>query len=101
MDLASRRRWFAYSRARDKMLEFTDTEHSPWYLVHSDDKRAARINLITHMLNTIPHKEIEGPSVYLPGRDLSDEYDDQDSLINRNWILEEHGGKPASIVEDD
>jgi polyphosphate kinase 2 len=90
MDLASRRRWYDYSMARDKMLAATDTEQSPWYLVHSDDKRAARLNLITHMLDTIPHEEIEGPSVYLPGRDLQNQYDDQDSLVDRNWIPENH-----------
>jgi polyphosphate kinase 2 len=49
MDLPSRARWFDYSRARDKMLEATDTEEAPWYLVRSDDKERARLNCISHL----------------------------------------------------
>ena len=47
-DLESRRRWYEYSRARDAMLEATDTEWAPWHLVRSDDKRRARLNCLTH-----------------------------------------------------
>ena len=46
MDLPSRSKWYEYSRARDLMLEATDTEHAPWHIVRSDDKRRARLNLI-------------------------------------------------------
>ena len=60
MDLPSRSKWYAYSRARDQMLEATDTEHAPWYIVRSDDKRRARLNLIAHFLSLIPYEE---PSV--------------------------------------
>jgi polyphosphate kinase len=49
MDLPSRSNWYAYSRARDQMLESTDTEHAPWHIVRSDDKRRARLNLIAHL----------------------------------------------------
>jgi polyphosphate kinase 2 len=54
MDLPSRSKWYAYSRARDQMLEATDTEHAPSYIVRSDDKRRARLNLIAHLLSLIP-----------------------------------------------
>ena len=53
MDLESRRRWYDYSRARDRMLEATDTSYAPWYIVRSDDKRRARLNCITHLLSLI------------------------------------------------
>ena len=50
MDLESYPRWYDYSRARDRMLETTDTKHAPWYIVRSDDKRRARLNCIAHIL---------------------------------------------------
>src|SRR5262252_7015545 len=50
MDLESYRRWYEYSRARDMMLSKTDSKHAPWYIVHSDDKRRARLNCISHIL---------------------------------------------------
>ena len=56
MDLPSRERWYDYSRARDKMLEATDTDFAPWYLLHSDDKRRARLNLISHFLGLFPYE---------------------------------------------
>ena len=57
MDLPSRSKWYAYSRARDQMLEATDTEDAPWHIVRSDDKRRARLNLIAHFLSLIPYEE--------------------------------------------
>ena len=54
MDLPSRERWYDYSRARDLMLQHTDTPDAPWYIVRSDDKRAARLNTIAHILKAIP-----------------------------------------------
>ena len=67
MDLPSRSKWYAYSRARDQMLESTDTEHAPWHIVRSDDKRRARLNLIAHFLSLIPYKELPREKVELPG----------------------------------
>ena len=57
MDLPSRSRWYDYSRARDMMLEATDTKVAPWYIVHSDDKKRARLNCISHLLSMIPYPE--------------------------------------------
>ena len=61
MDLPSRSRWYEYSRARDAMLEATDTEHAPWYIVRSDDKKRARLNCIAHILSQIPYKKVDIP----------------------------------------
>jgi len=59
MDLESYRRWWDYSRAYDEMLRLTDTPHAPWWLVPSDDKKAARINCITHLLAAIPYEKVK------------------------------------------
>src|SRR5262245_20039610 len=54
MDLPSREKWYKYSRARDRMLEHTDTKQCPWYILNSDDKKRARLNCIRHILDQIP-----------------------------------------------
>ena len=66
MDLESRRRWLDYSIAKDTMFAYTDTKLSPWYVVHSDIKRHARINCISHLLSMIPYEKIEHPVIELP-----------------------------------
>jgi polyphosphate kinase 2 len=68
MDLASYSRWYDYSRARDEMFQATDTSWAPWYVVHSDDKKRARLNLITHLLSQIPYKKLKRDKVKLPER---------------------------------
>ena len=68
MDLASYGKWYEYSRARDEMFEATDTAWAPWYVVPSDDKRRARLNLITHLLGQIPYKKVPRETVKLPKR---------------------------------
>jgi polyphosphate kinase len=60
VDLPSRERWYQYSKARDLMLEATDSEHAPWYIVRSDDKKRARLNCISHLLSQIPYKRSHG-----------------------------------------
>ena len=88
MDLPARERWYDYSRARDRMLKSTDTKHAPWYLVRSDDKRAARLNTIAHLLSAIPHKKLPEKKVKLPKRSMKGAYDDQASLRGRQFIPE-------------
>ncbi|MGW8368903.1 MAG: polyphosphate kinase 2 [Gammaproteobacteria bacterium] len=88
MDLEARRRWYAYSRARDKMMAATDMPYAPWYLIRSDDKRRARLNCIHHLLSKIPHEDIPHEKVKLPPRSKKDEYDDQASLEERYFIPE-------------
>jgi polyphosphate kinase 2 len=90
MDLPSRERWFDYSRARDRMLEATDTEHAPWVIVRSDDKRRARLNILAHILDQIPHKKIKREKIELPKRSMKDAYDDQKSLVGRRFVAEKY-----------
>lgn len=66
MDMEARKRWYDYSRARDDMFKFTDTEISPWYIVPADDKKRARLNCISHLLGMIPYKEIPKKKLQLP-----------------------------------
>jgi polyphosphate kinase 2 len=84
MDLLSYSRWYDYSRARDEMFKATDTKFSPWYVVHSDDKRRARLNLITHMLGKIPYKSAPREKVKLPKRQKPKGY--KEPVHNRNVV---------------
>lgn len=68
MDLESIRRWEDYSRAKDEMFSRTDTPDSPWFVVESDSKKAARLNMIHHLLSTIPYSDVPHPPVVLPDR---------------------------------
>jgi polyphosphate kinase 2 len=88
MDVESYSRWYAYSRARDKMLEATDTKDAPWYIVRSDDKRRARLNLIAQLLKLIPYKKVQRDKVKLPKRSTKGEYDDQAPLEGRRFVEE-------------
>ena len=85
-DLCSRSRWFEYSRARDTMLEATDTKFAPWYIVPSDDKRRARLNCIRHLLDLIPYKKVPRKKVKLPKRSKKGAYDDQATLKNKHFV---------------
>jgi polyphosphate kinase 2 len=68
MDLESVHRWEAYSRAKDEMIERTDTPASPWFVVESDVKKHARLNMISHLLSTVPYTEVDPEPVTLPPR---------------------------------
>jgi polyphosphate kinase 2 (PPK2 family) len=85
-DLCSRSRWFEYSRARDIMLEATDTEFAPWYIVPSDDKRRARLNCINHLLGQIRYKQLPREKVKIPDRLMKERYDDQATLEGRRFV---------------
>jgi len=78
MDLKSYSRWYDYSKARDAMFAATDTAWAPWYLARPDDKRRARLNLITHMLSKIPYKKAPQEKVKLPPRQKASGYKDPD-----------------------
>jgi polyphosphate kinase 2 len=90
MDLKSYPRWYSYSRARDMMLEATDTKEAPWYVVRSDDKRRARLNCISHLLGLIPYKSVERGGVKLPKRSNKGAYDDQATLKGRRFVAEKY-----------
>jgi len=68
MDLKSYSRWFDYSRARDDMFAASDSPHAPWYVVPSDDKRRARLNVIHHILKTVPYKDMPREKIKFPKR---------------------------------
>lgn len=68
MDLESYKRWYDYSRARDAMFEATDTGWAPWHVVRSDDKKRARLNVISHLLSLVPYEEVPREKVKLPKR---------------------------------
>lgn len=68
MDLESYGRWYDYSRARDAMFAATDTEIAPWYVVDSNDKRRARLNIISHILTVIPYEQEKRARAVLPKR---------------------------------
>jgi len=74
MDLESITRWEDYSRAKDDMFTMTDIPEAPWYVVESDDKKRARINMIAHLLSTIPYHDVPEPKLKLPRRPASTGY---------------------------
>ena len=90
MDTESFGRWYDYSRARDMMFEATDTEHAPWRLIRSDDKRRARLNAISHILKTIPYKKVARDKVKLPKRTHKGRYNDQASLRRMKFVEERY-----------
>ncbi|MFJ8632051.1 polyphosphate kinase 2 [Streptomyces sp. NPDC093568] len=74
MDLESITRWEDYSRAKDEMLVHTDIAEAPWYVVESDDKRRARLNMIAHLLRSVPYQDTPPPVLELPDRPESTGY---------------------------
>jgi polyphosphate kinase len=68
MDLESRARWVAYSRAKDEMFRYTDIKVAPWHVVEADDKRRARLNCIAHLLSLIDYEDLTPPPLELPPR---------------------------------
>jgi len=78
MDLKSYSRWYDYSRARDDMFAKTDTAWAPWYVVPSDDKKRARINVLSHILAKVPHGKIKSEKVKLPKRQKAHGYREPD-----------------------
>lgn len=90
MDLPSRERWYEYSKARDMMLDATDTEWSPWHIIHSDDKKRARLNCLSHFLSLFPYEPVPREKVKLPERSLQHSYDDETPMQNRHWIPEKY-----------
>lgn len=86
IDLPSRERWYDYSRARDDMFNATDSDLAPWNVVNSDDKRRARLNLINHLLTSLPYEAQEREPPELPARNMEHAYDDRATMVKRRWI---------------
>ena len=68
MDLEARARWVDYAEAKDEMFAHTDIREAPWHVLDADDKKAARLNLISHLLETVPHHDVPHEHVKLPPR---------------------------------
>lgn len=102
IDIASRAHWIDYSRARDEMLENTDTDDAPWYVVGADIKRHARLNCIHHLLQTIPWQEVPDEPVELPNLQMDPDYrlPPTDGL---RWVPEVYGSRAtgSDYVEAD
>jgi polyphosphate kinase 2 len=90
MDLPSRSKWFEYSRARDQMLKATDTKWAPWRILRSDDKKRARLNCISELLELIPHKKLKREKIKLPEPEMDAAYDDKASLRGRRFVREKY-----------
>jgi polyphosphate kinase 2 len=78
MDLKSYSRWYDYSRARDDMFAATDLDYAPWYVARSDDKKRARLNIITHLLEHVPYETLPRKKVVLPARQKAGGYKESD-----------------------
>lgn len=90
MDLESYRRWYAYSKARDLMLQATDSDDARWHVVRTDDKRRGRLNCIAHILSLIPYKVEKARRAKLPERSNKGKYDDQASLADKHFVAEKY-----------
>jgi polyphosphate kinase 2 len=90
MDLESFKRWYDYSRARDDMLAATSSGWAPWFIVHADNKKRARLNCISHFLNQIPYKKLPRDKVKLGKRDMKGKYEDQASIAQYSFIPEKY-----------
>ena len=95
MDLESITRWEDYSRAKDEMLVHTDIPESPWFVVEADDKRRARINMIHHLLSTIPYEQVMRPPLELPHLPKSTGYERPPRDLN-NYVPD----YAATLLED-
>ncbi len=90
MDIESYKRWYQYSRARDEMLDATDTDHAPWHIVRSNDKKRARLNCITHFLSQFPYGKTSREKIDLGKRGTKGKYDDESTLEGRKFIAEKY-----------
>ena len=83
LDLKSYGRWYDYSRARDDMFAATDSEWAPWFVAGSNDKKRARLNIITHLLSQIPYEPLDEQEVKLPKRQEAGDYVDPHLRLHR------------------
>ncbi|BCX46628.1 polyphosphate kinase 2 [Haloferula helveola] len=88
LDVKARTHWYDYSRAYDRMFTATDTSHAPWHLVRSDDKKRARLNCISHLLDQIPYEDVPKEKVELPPLQDSKGFSDELVLKERNFVEE-------------
>jgi polyphosphate kinase 2 (PPK2 family) len=85
MDVASRKHWVDYSRAKDHMFAETDTKISPWHVVNSDDKKKARLNCIAHLLSRVPYNDLNPVEIDLPPRQPDEGYK-RPKMSSQNFV---------------
>jgi len=89
MDVQSRSRWLDYSRAKDEMFAHTDIKQAPWHVVHADDKKRARLNVITHLVSLIPYEDLTPEEIELPPRQPDTGYV-RPPLTDQTFVPEVH-----------
>jgi polyphosphate kinase 2 len=89
MDLESRTRWVDYSKAKDEMFRYTDIKQAPWFVVNSDDKRRARLNVMSHLLSQIPYQDLTPNPIKLPKRQRETGYV-RPPVSDQNFIPEKY-----------
>jgi polyphosphate kinase 2 len=97
MDLEARARWAEFSKAKDDMFEQTDTEVAPWYVVHADVKKHARLNCISHLLEQIDYEDLTPGPIDLPPRQADASYDRPD-IDSQTWVPARYGENPDGVV---
>jgi hypothetical protein len=90
LKVPSRSRWYEYFRARDMMIEATDTDIAPWYIVRSDDKKRARPNFLSHLLGLIDYEDVPREEVKMPKPSNKGAYDDQAMLKGIRFVPEKY-----------
>ena len=95
MDLEARARWVEYSRAKDAMFMYTDTEEAPWYVVNANIKRHARLNCISHLLSLIDYQDLTPEPVELPTRQVDAGYQ-RPPITSQKWVPAIYGSNPFS-----
>lgn len=88
MDVESRNKWVDYSRAKDAMFAHCDTKQAPWHVVKADNKKCARLNCITHLLRSIPYKDLTPTPAELPPRPAAPEGYVRPPIENQTFVPE-------------
>lgn len=97
MDLEARAKWSEFSEAKDDMFEHTDTEVAPWYVVHADVKKHARLNCISHLLDQIDYEDLTPGPIDLPPRQDDAEYE-RPAIDSQTWVPARYGENPDGVV---
>jgi len=95
MDVEARSRWVEYSRAKDAMFMYTDTEEAPWYVVNANIKRHARLNCISHLLSLMDYEDLTPEPVELPHRQVDAGYK-RPPITSQKWVPAIYGTNPFS-----
>ena len=85
MEAVARSKWVDYSKAKDEMFEFSDLPETPWQVVDADDKYCARLNTITHLLKSVPFKDLTPEPIEMPPRQKAGSYE-RPPIDSQKWI---------------